>query len=150
MDPPIQGLLGLGIDVSLPDKATEGGLDMRAGAAETIVQVEMAEGGIEIVAPEERNHTPAKPDAFRVSGRPGQQPRRLGDLVDLFLAFLGSVSGGLLRLGWLAVTATLGEGGWTIETKGRRATKHGKSLTQLDRETHCPRRMFVLARTPVR
>jgi hypothetical protein len=41
----------------------------------------------------------------------------------------------------------LREGGGTIETKGCHAAKHGKSLTQLDSETHCPRRMFVL---PVR
>jgi hypothetical protein len=44
----------------------------------------------------------------------------------------------------------LREGGWTIQTKGRHAAKHGKTLTQLDSETHCPRRMFDLARTPVR
>ena len=150
MHPPVQRLLGLGIDVSLPDETAEGGLDVGAWAAETIVQVEMAKGSVEIVAPEQGHDTAAEPDAFRVSGWPSQETRRLSDFVDLFLTFLGRVSGGFLRFGWLAVTATLRGGGWSIKTKGRHAAKHGKNLTQLDRETHCPRRMFVLARTPVR
>ena len=69
----------------------------------------MAEGGVEVVAPEQADHATAQPDAFRIAGRTGQQPRRLGNFVDLFLAFLGGVSGRLLRFGRLAVTATLRE-----------------------------------------
>ena len=46
MDPAIDGLLGLGVDVSLPDKTAESGLDMSAGAAKAVVEIEMAKGGI--------------------------------------------------------------------------------------------------------
>ena len=37
MNPAIQGFLGLGIDISLPDQAAESGLDMGAGTAQPIV-----------------------------------------------------------------------------------------------------------------
>ena len=150
MDPTVKCLLGLGIDVSLPDETAEGGLDVGARAAEPIVKVEMAKRGVEIVAPEQRDHTTAEPNAFRVAGRASQKPRRLGNFVDLFLTFLGRVGGRLLRFGRLAVASALGEGDWTNEAKGRHARNHGKNQTQLDSETHCPRRMFDLARTPVR
>ena len=110
----------------------------------------MAEGGVEVVAPEQGDYATAQPDAFWIASGAGQEPRRFRNFVDLFLAFLGGVSGGLLRFGRLAVTATLREGDWTTEAEGCRAAKHGKSLTQLDRETHCPRRMFELASMPVR
>jgi len=148
MYPPVKCLLGLGVDISLPDEATEGGLDVGAWAAETIVKVEMAEGRVEIVAPEQGDNATAQPDAFRVARGTGQEPGRLGDFVDLFLAFLGSVSSWLLRFGRLAVSATLREGERTIETKRRHAEKHGKGLTQLESEPHCPRRMFDLAVRP--
>ncbi len=72
----------LGIDMALPDQAAESGLDMRARAAETVVEVEVAEGGVEVVAPQQADHAAAEPDAFRVAGRPVEQARRLGDLVD--------------------------------------------------------------------
>jgi hypothetical protein len=149
MHPPVKCFRGLGIDVSLPDEAAEGGLNVGARAAEAIVQVEMTKGGVEVVTPEEADNPTSEPDTFRVSSRAGQKPSRLGDFVDFFLTFLGGVSCGLLRFGRLAVTATLREGSRVIETKGRHAAKHGKNLTQPDSETHCPRRMFDLVRTPV-
>ena len=37
MDPAVKGLLGLGVDVSLPDKAAESGLDVGAWAAKPVV-----------------------------------------------------------------------------------------------------------------
>ena len=126
MDPAVKGFLGLGIDIALPHQAAESGLDMGARAAKAVVKVEMAEGGVEIVAPEQADHAAAEPDAFRIAGRAGQEPRRLGDFVDLFLAFLGGVGGRLLRFGRFAVTAALREGGWTAEAEGCRAAKHGK------------------------
>ena len=49
-------------------------------AAEAVVEIEMAEGGIEIVAPEQADHPPAEPDAFRIAGGPAEQlarPRRI-------------------------------------------------------------------------
>ena len=80
---------------------------MGARAAEPVIKIQVAEGRIEIIAPEQVNHTAAKPDAFGITGRAGQCPRCLRDLVDLFLGFLGCVGGRFLRLGRLAVTALL-------------------------------------------
>ena len=109
MYPPVKGLLGLGIDVSLPDQTAEGRLDMGAGAAETVVKVEVAKGSIEIVAPQQGYHAAAEPDALRVAGRAGQEAGSLGDLVDLFLSFLDCIGVWFLRLRGLAVSAALRE-----------------------------------------
>ena len=105
MDPAVKGFLNLGIDVSLADQAAKGSLNMGAGAAETVVEIEVAESRIQVVAPKEANHAAAEPDAFGIAGRAGQNTGGLGDFVDLFLGFFGSVSGRFLRFGWLAVAA---------------------------------------------
>ena len=71
----------------------------------------MAEGGVEIVAPQQADHPAAEPDAFRVAGRAGEQAGGLGDLVDAFLAFLGGVGGRFLlvrRLAALPLWASAG------------------------------------------
>ena len=47
-------------------QATERRLDMAGRTAETVVKIEMPEGGVEIVAPHQPDHPPAEPDAFRV------------------------------------------------------------------------------------
>ena len=47
----------------------------------------MAEGGIEVVAPEQAHHPAAEPDAFRVGGRTAQELGGLGEFVDLLLSF---------------------------------------------------------------
>ena len=51
----------------------------------------MAEGCVEVVAPEQADHPAAEPDAFRIAGRAGEDARRLGNLVDTLLPFLGGV-----------------------------------------------------------
>ena len=107
MNPAVQRFLLLRIDVSLPDQAAESGLDMRAGAAETVVKIEVAEGRVQVVSPEQAHHPAAKPDAFRVASRAGQRTGGLGDLIDLLLAFLRGIGlcgicGRFLRLGRLA------------------------------------------------
>ena len=76
-----------------------------ARAAEAVVKVEVAEGGVEVVAPEQADHPAAEPDAFRVAGRPGQHAGGFGDLVDLLLAFLGGVGRPVSAVGRLAVAA---------------------------------------------
>ena len=91
MNPAVQRFLLLRIDVSLPDQAAESGLDMRAGAAETVVKIEVAEGRVQVVSPEQAHHPAAKPDAFRVASRAGQRTGGLGDLIDLLLAFLRGI-----------------------------------------------------------
>jgi len=109
MHPSVKRFLGLGIDVSLPDQAAEGGLDVGARAAKTVIQIEVTEGRIEVVAPQQVNHTAAEPDTLRIASRAIQDPRRLGNLIDLFLGFLNGVSSRFLRLGRFAIP-TLGVG----------------------------------------
>src|SRR5437870_1264535 len=104
MNPPAQGLGSLGIDVSLPDDAAEGRLDVATRAAEPVVQVEMAEGSVEIVAPKQAHNPPTQPDAFREGGRTAQQLGSFGKLVGLLWPVLG-VAGLLALLGGLGIDA---------------------------------------------
>jgi len=76
MDPAVKGLLGLGIDVSLADEATESGLDMGAGTAEAVVQVQMTESRVQIISPKQAYHAAAEPNALRIASRAGQDPLR--------------------------------------------------------------------------
>ena len=124
MDPAVKGFLNLGIDVSLADQAAKGGLNMGAGAAETVVEVEVAKSRIQVVAPKEANHPAAKPDTFRIAGRAGQNTGGLRYFVDLFLGLFGGVSGRFLRLWWFAVAAALRESR-NSEPKSRQARQHG-------------------------
>src|SRR5450631_462686 len=126
--PAIQAVLGLGVERALPHKTAESGLDMRVWAAEPVVKVEVAEGGIEVVPPHQADHPAAEPDAFRVAGRPDEQARRLSDLVDALLAFLGGVAGRFLLFGRLQVAA-LGErrsGGKTQGCQAERSTQYAQ------------------------
>ena len=88
VDTSVERVRSLGINVSLADEAAEGGLDMARRTAEPVVKVEMAEGGIEVVAPEQADHPPAQPQAFRVGGRAAQQLLCFGKFVDLLLGVL--------------------------------------------------------------
>jgi hypothetical protein len=127
---PVERFLGLGIDIPLAHQTAKRGLDVVSGASKAIVQIEVAESGVEVVAPEQVDHTAAQPDTFRIAGRTAQSLGGFGDLVDLFLAFfvLGSGLGCRLgrRLGRLATA--LGESR-ARETEGCQE-KHGKELTQ--------------------
>ena len=60
-------------------------------------QVKMAEGSIEIIAPEQAHDAPTQPQAFGIGRGPSQQPLGLGKFVDLFLGLLG-ISGRWLLL----------------------------------------------------
>ena len=124
MDPAGKAFLLLRVDVSLPDDAAERGLNMGAGAAETVVEIEVAESRIEVVAPKEADHAAAQPDTFRITRRAGQNTGGLGYFVDLFLGLFGGVSGRFLRLGWLAVAAALRESR-NSEPKSRHARQYG-------------------------
>ncbi len=112
VDAPIQGFGNLGIDGRTePHHAAERCLDMAAGAPESLIEIEVAERGVEIVAPHQPDHTPAEPDAFQVSGRAVDCLRGFNELVGLALAVLGGISGSLLGgriLG--AAIAALGNG----------------------------------------
>src|SRR4051794_24114799 len=90
--------------VALTDDAAESGLYVRSRATKAVVEVEMAEGGVHVVAPHQSYHPPAKPDAFRVAGRTVHQAAGFGEFVDLALRFLGRVG----RLGGGGLVAGLG------------------------------------------
>ena len=62
------------IDGALSHNAPECLLNMRTGAAESIIEIEMPESGIEIIPPKQAHHAPAKPDALRISRRTGDHP----------------------------------------------------------------------------
>jgi hypothetical protein len=99
MHPRAETLRRLGIDGALSHDAPERGLNVRTWAAETVVKVEMPEGGIEVVAPEEADDATAEPDAFRIAGRAVDQARGFREFVGLTL-ILGGIGGlsGLRRL----------------------------------------------------
>jgi hypothetical protein len=81
---------------------------MAAGAAKTIVEVEMAERGVKVVAPEEADYAPAEPDALEVRGRTSCLAADFGDFVVPAWRSVTLVAGCRLLLGsfWIG---TLGE-----------------------------------------
>ena len=128
MDPAVQAVGGLRIDgVSVQNQAPERRLDVAARAAEPIVEIEMAKGGIEIVAPQQADHAAAKPDAFRVAGWPAQGALGFGEFVDLLRFFAGSwpaaggFSAGLELLVWA--------GAWEINTERSQSGTHSLPAT---------------------
>ena len=112
MDAAIQGFSDLGIDgCAKPHHAAERRLNMAAGASEPLIEIEMAERGVEIVAPHQADYSPTKPDAFRISGGAVDRLRRFDELIGLALAVPGGIPGGLLWGGFLgAAIAALGDG----------------------------------------
>ena len=69
------------------NEATEGRLDVAARTAEAVVEIEVAKGGIEIIAPQQADHAAPEPDAFRISGRSVQDPLGFGEFIDLLGVF---------------------------------------------------------------
>jgi hypothetical protein len=95
-------------------QAAERRLDMSARAAEAVIEVEVAEGGIEVVHPHQAHHAPAEPDAFGIAGRARDDLGGFGEFSGLALVFLGRgcVLGGLASLALVlgVVVAALGKG----------------------------------------
>ena len=92
MDPAVKRIGHLGVDLGAKTgQAAEGRLDVPAGAAKPVIEVKMPQGGVDIVEPHQAHHPPAKPDAFRISGRTANGLRRFGEFVALALIFLGCV-----------------------------------------------------------
>ena len=116
MNTAIKRLSHLGIDLAAePRQTAKGRLNVTAGAAKTIVKVEMPQSGVDIIQPHQARHTAAKPDAFRVSGRAIDRLRRFGELVGPALIVLGPVRRLSISACWFArlvlgtAVATLGE-----------------------------------------
>ena len=60
MHPPVQAVGRFRIDrIGVQNQAAECHLDMAARAAETVVKVEVAKGGIKVVTPQKAHHAPA-------------------------------------------------------------------------------------------
>ena len=92
MHPAVKGFSHLWVD--LPAKAGQAPkcrLDVTARTAKAIVQIEVAQGGVDVVQPHQAHHTAAEPDAFGVAGRAIDGLRRLGEFVGLALVVLGPV-----------------------------------------------------------
>ena len=84
----------LSIDLSAEaGQAAEGRLDMAAGAAEPVVEVEVPERGVEVVAPHQADDAAAEPDAFGVAARAVDGLGRLDEFVGLALVVLVDVGG---------------------------------------------------------
>jgi hypothetical protein len=64
---------------------------MTAGAAESVVEIEVTERGVEIVAPHQHHDAAAKPDAFGIAGRTIDRLGRLDEFVGFLLALTGNV-----------------------------------------------------------
>src|SRR5260370_10624231 len=93
MHAPVQAIGRFGVDrIGVQNQAAECHLDMAARAAETVVKVEVAKGGIEVVTPQKAHNTPAEPNTFRITRRPVKDALRFGKFVN-FLRFLGAVLG---------------------------------------------------------
>ncbi len=56
---------------------------MGARTAEPVVQIEVAKGSIEIVAPQQTNHATAQPNTFWIAGWTSEGMLRLGEFIDL-------------------------------------------------------------------
>src|SRR5262249_20246213 len=72
-------------------------LNMAARTAEPVIQVEVAERCIEIIAYQQVDDPLAQPIALRIGGRPGQLAAHLGNLVNPFAHVFAAA--GILRLG---------------------------------------------------
>jgi hypothetical protein len=108
-------------------QATKSGLHMSAGAAEPVVKVEVAKGGIKVIDPHQPNHAAAKPDAFGVTSWTVNSLGGFGELVGLALVVLGRVGGvwrpGLARLILGMGVAALGEGVSETEQNNERGNR---------------------------
>ncbi len=126
-------------------EAAERRLDMPAGAAETVIEIEVTECGIEIVSEHELDHAAAEPDAFGIAGGAVDGLSRFNKFVDLALILLGRIGrigGRLLALVLGVVVATLGERGsgaadaYEDNKPGNCETAHKRFLKLKHASTH--------------
>ena len=122
MDAAIEGFGDFGINRGAEAHQTaERALNVTAGASEPLIEIEVAERRVEVIAPHQPDHPPAEPDAFRVSGRPVDRLRGFHEFVGLALAVLGGVCGRCLlgsRVLSTEITA-LGDGSANAHKQGQ-------------------------------
>jgi hypothetical protein len=81
-----------GVDRSESDQTTECRLDVATRASEAIVEIEMTEGRIQVIAPHQNDHATAEPDAFRISRRTVDDACGFDEFVGFARAVFGAVS----------------------------------------------------------
>jgi hypothetical protein len=124
MNAAVKRLRHLGIDLP-PEtgEATKGSLDVTAGTAKAVVEIEMPKGGVEIVVPHQANHPAAEPDAFRVSSGAIDGLCRFDELVGFTLIVLvGVCRRGACRFARLILgmnVTALGKGTAGTDQKGK-------------------------------
>jgi hypothetical protein len=84
-------------------------LHVPAGAAETVVDIEMPECGIDIVAPKPVNGVAPEANTFGIAGRSAERLGSLFEFIHLLLCFFGLVAGFRLLLVRGLGIAALGE-----------------------------------------
>src|SRR6185437_3045759 len=72
-------------------QTAEGRLNMAAGAAKTIIKIEVAKSRVEIVAPHQPHDAPSEPNTFGVAGRTVDCLCGFGEFVCSALVILGRV-----------------------------------------------------------
>jgi len=97
---------------------------MAAGAAETVVKIEMPEGGIEVVQPHQADHPASQPDAFGVAGRAVDGLLGLDEFGRLALAIPDGIGGLCVGVGFALLIlggrgAALGEGAGRSDEQGQ-------------------------------
>jgi len=129
VDPGVQSLRRLRVDAALPNDTTECRLNVAARAAKPVVEIEMAEGRVHIVAPHQADHSPPKPDAFRIAGGPAELFCRFGELFDLALRLFSAI--GRLRRRLVAALGVAALGHRVLGTEYRRRRENrGEAQTQ--------------------
>lgn len=120
VDATVQGLSNLGVNRRTEaDQASERRLDMAARAAKPVVEIEVPEGGIEVIAPHQSHHAAAKPNALRIAGRAVDSLGCFREFVDFTLTVLGNVGWGLFGRLFLSLGVTaLGRSGPDPDQKG--------------------------------
>jgi hypothetical protein len=127
MNTSTQAFRRFGVDGAKAHEAPERRLNVAAGAAKPVVQIEMAERGVEIVAPHQNHHAATEPDAFRVSGRAVDGLRSLDELIGLALTVLGHISG----------RRRISRGGFARLILGAKVAALGKGASETDQQRDC-------------
>jgi hypothetical protein len=131
MDPAIQALGHFDIEWPVPDDTAEGRLNVIGGTSEPVIEVEMAERRVEVIAPEQADDTPSKPYTLGVAGGPAQGPGRFRQLINFLRVLAFPFFAGLLLLlllGRLLLSA-LREGRNGGQGQCRR-TQYGRNQTR--------------------
>lgn len=147
MDAAVQTIRNLVVDrAAKADETAESGLNVATRTAETIIEVEMTECGIQIISPHQAYHAPSEPDTFWIARRSIDCLGGFHELGGFALAVPGRCCGCFRRV-WLlllrlilgAQIATLGNRGSDSDQKRstrHRHTTHGHTAESGEKTTH--------------